>query len=93
MLSIGHPIRIGVDPHPAISARRLTHRDIVLREGSSCHGCAAPFISAWLFAAYHSTVPIGIYVVICVVISVVSAALLTDYTNKDTSLEVRYGNV
>ena len=56
-------------------------------------GGPAPFISAWLFAAYHSTVPIGIYVVICAVISVVSAALLTDYTNKDTSLEVRYGNV
>jgi MFS family permease len=56
-------------------------------------GGPAPFISAWLFAAYHSTVPIGIYVVICAVISVVCAALLTDYTNKDTSLEVRYGNV
>jgi hypothetical protein len=45
----------------------------------------APFISTWLFATCHSTFPIGIYVVICAIISIIATALLPDYTNKDIS--------
>jgi hypothetical protein len=54
-------------------------------------GGPAPFIATWLFASYHSTIPISIYIVICAVISIVSSYLPTDYTNKDTSLEAQYG--
>jgi MFS family permease len=54
-------------------------------------GGPAPFIATWLFASFHSTIPISIYILICTVISIVSSCLLADYTNKDTSLEAQYG--
>ncbi|HXC27627.1 MAG TPA: MFS transporter [Stellaceae bacterium] len=53
-------------------------------------GGPAPFISTWLFASYHSTFPIGIYVVICAVISIVTTLMLPDYTNKEISTEAGY---
>ena len=53
-------------------------------------GGPAPFIATWLFATYHSTFPIGIYVVICAIISIIATALLPDYTNKDISTEAHY---
>jgi hypothetical protein len=40
-----------------------------------------------LFAAYHSSLPIAIYIAGCAVIGIVSTALLTDYTNTDISAE------
>jgi hypothetical protein len=52
-------------------------------------GGPAPFISTWLFATYSSTTPIGIYVVVCAVISIAATAMLPDYTNKDISEEAR----
>src|SRR5581483_12364739 len=45
-------------------------------------GGPAPFISTWLFATYHSTFPIGLYVVVCAIISIVCTMMLPDYTNK-----------
>jgi MFS family permease len=53
-------------------------------------GGPAPFISTWLFATYHSTFPIGIYVVICAVISIGATLMLPDYTNKEISTEAGY---
>jgi hypothetical protein len=53
----------------------------------------APFISTWLFATYKSTVPIGIYISICAVISIAATLLLRDHTNKDIALEHQYDNV
>ena len=53
-------------------------------------GGPAPFIATWLFATYQSTFPIGIYVVICAIISIIATALLPDYTNKDISTEAHY---
>jgi hypothetical protein len=41
----------------------------------------------------NSTIPIGIYITICAVISIASALLLRDYTNKDIALEHQYGSV
>jgi hypothetical protein len=40
-----------------------------------------------------SRVPIGIYAVVTAVISIWSALLLLDQTNKDIAHEVNYGNV
>jgi hypothetical protein len=40
-----------------------------------------------LFAAYESGFAIAIYILVCAVISIASAALLTDYTNCDISPE------
>jgi MFS family permease len=53
-------------------------------------GGPAPFISTWLFASYHSTFPIGIYVVICAVISIATTLMLPDYTSKEISTEAGY---
>jgi MFS family permease len=46
-------------------------------------GGPAPFIATALFAAYHSGYAIAFYILGCGVISIVAAALLKDYTNKD----------
>jgi MFS family permease len=55
-------------------------------------GGPAPFIATWLFSTYHSSFPIGIYAVVCAAISICSALLLPDRTNKDIAHEVDYGN-
>ena len=46
-------------------------------------GGPAPLIATALFAAYHSGYVIALYILACAVISLVSTAMLTDYTNKD----------
>jgi MFS family permease len=53
-------------------------------------GGLSPFISTWLFASYHSTIPICIYVVLCAAISIVASCLLTGRTqdNENVSSEV-----
>jgi MFS family permease len=48
-------------------------------------GGPSPFIATALFAAYHSSFPIALYILVCGVISIIAAALLTDYTGKDIS--------
>jgi hypothetical protein len=53
-------------------------------------GGPAPFIATWLFATYQSTIPIGIYIVVCAIISIIATMLLPDYTNKDISTEAHY---
>jgi MFS family permease len=50
-------------------------------------GGPAPLIAAALFAQYHSGYAIAIYIFACAVISLVSTAMLADYTNKDISAE------
>jgi MFS family permease len=50
-------------------------------------GGPAPFIATALFAVYHSGYAIAFYILGCGVISIVAAALLKDYTNKDISEE------
>jgi hypothetical protein len=40
-----------------------------------------------LFAAFHSGYSVAIYIAVCAVISVISAALMPDYTGKDISAE------
>jgi hypothetical protein len=52
-------------------------------------GGPAPLIAAALFARYRSGYAIAGYIVVCALISIVSAAMLTDYTNKDISEEYR----
>ena len=51
-------------------------------------GGLAPFISTWLFASYHSTIPISIYVVICAAISIFACCLLTGRAMENNSFEV-----
>jgi hypothetical protein len=44
-------------------------------------------IATWLFGTYHSSFPIGIYIAVCAVITLVATALRTDYTGKDISAD------
>ena len=50
-------------------------------------GGPAPLIATALFAAYNSGYAIAFYILVCAIISVISAALLPDYTNRDISAE------
>ncbi|MBV8120040.1 MAG: MHS family MFS transporter [Alphaproteobacteria bacterium] len=50
-------------------------------------GGPAPLIATALFAAYKSGYVIALYILVCAVISLISAALLPDYTNRDISAE------
>ncbi|MBV8736210.1 MAG: MHS family MFS transporter [Alphaproteobacteria bacterium] len=50
-------------------------------------GGPSPFIAAALFATFHSSFPIALYIMACGIIGVVATSMLTDYTNKDISAE------
>jgi MFS family permease len=50
-------------------------------------GGPAPLVATALFAAYHSGYAIALYILACAVISLISTALLPDYTNRDVSQE------
>ena len=92
---IPHDIMYG--PQAALIAESFTGRlrysgaSIGYQLASIIAGGPAPLIAAALFATYHSWVVISIYITVCSVISVVSAALLTDYTGKDISAEYAFG--
>ena len=47
-------------------------------------GCPAPLLATALFAAYNA---IAFYILVCAVVSVLSTALLPDYTDRDISAE------
>src|SRR5207302_10620201 len=50
-------------------------------------GGPSPFIATALFATYHSSLPIALYILGCGVIGFVAVSRLTDYTNRDVSQE------
>jgi hypothetical protein len=50
-------------------------------------GGRAPLIATALFAAYHTGYAIAIYLALCSVITLISTALMPDYTGKDVSTE------
>jgi MFS family permease len=50
-------------------------------------GGPSPFIATALVAAYHSSLPISLYILACALIGIAATSLLTDYTNKDISAE------
>ncbi len=91
---IPHDIMYG--PQAALIAESFTGRlrysgaSIGYQLASIIAGGPAPLIATALFAAYHSWVPIAIYIAICAVITIVAVAMMTDYTNQDISLE--YGD-
>jgi hypothetical protein len=50
-------------------------------------GGPAPIIATWLFATFHSSVPIALYILLLAIIGIIATSMLTDYTNKDISAE------
>ncbi|HEX3864339.1 MAG TPA: MFS transporter [Stellaceae bacterium] len=87
------PVMTMYGPEAALIAEAFTPRlrysgaSLGYQLASIIAGGPAPFISTWLFATYHSTLPIGIYVVACAIVSIGATSLLPDYTNKDISEE------
>jgi MFS family permease len=92
------PIMIMYAAEAALIAEAFTPRlrysgaSIGYQSASIIAGGPAPFIATWLFSTYHSSFPIGIYACVCAAISICSALMLPDQTNKDIAHEVNYGN-
>jgi len=88
---IPHDMMYG--PQAALIAEAFTPRlrysgaSIGYQLASVIAGGPAPIIATALFAAYGTGYAVAIYILACAVISLVSAALMPDYTGKDISAE------
>jgi len=86
---IPHDIQYG--PQAALIAESFTPRlrysgaSLGYQLASIIAGGPAPLIAAWLFQTYQTGYAIAIYIAACAVISLISAALMPDYTGKDIS--------
>src|SRR6516164_6430649 len=86
---IPHDMQYG--PQAALIAEAFTPRlrysgsSLGYQLASVIAGGPAPLIAAWLFQTYHNGYAVAIYIAACAVISLVSAALMPDYTGKDIS--------
>jgi MFS family permease len=87
------PVMTCYGPEAALIAESFTPRlhysgtSLGYQLASIIAGSRSPFIATALFAAFHSSLPIALYMVVCAIIGIVATALLTDYTNKDISAE------
>ena len=87
------PVMTQYGPEAALIAESFSPRlrysgtSIGYQLASIIAGGPAPIIATWLFATYHSSLPIAIYILILSIIGIASTSLLTDYTNKDISAE------
>jgi hypothetical protein len=94
---IPHDMMYG--PQAALIAEAFTPRlrysgaSLGYQLASIIAGGPAPLIATALFAAYHTGYAIAIYIAACTVISVISAALMPDYTGKDISAEYDAGTL
>ncbi len=92
---IPHDMMYG--PQAALIAESFTGRlrysgaSLGYQLASLIAGGPAPLIATALFAHYKSGYTIAVYILACCIVSLVSAAPLNDYTNKDISLEARHG--
>jgi metabolite-proton symporter len=88
---IPHDMMYG--PQAALIAEAFTPRlrysgaSLGYQLASVIAGGPAPLIATALFASYKSGYSIAIYIAACAVVSLVSAALMPDYTGKDISAE------
>jgi hypothetical protein len=88
---IPHDIMYG--PQAALIAEAFTPRlrysgaSLGYQLASIIAGGPAPLIATALFATYRSGYAIALYIAACAVISLVSAALMPDYTGRDISAE------
>ena len=88
---IPHDMMYG--PQAALIAEAFTPRlrysgaSLGYQFASVIAGGPAPLIATALYATYHTGYAIAIYLALCAVISLVSTALMPDYTSKDVSAE------
>ena len=87
------PVMTQYGPEAALIAESFSPRlrysgtSIGYQLASIIAGGPSPFIATWLFATFHSAIPIAVYIAACAVIGIVATAMLTDYTGKDISAE------
>jgi MFS family permease len=87
------PVMTEYGPEAALIAESFTPRlrysgsSLGYQLASVIAGGPSPFIATWLFARYHASWPIAVYIFLCAIIGIVSTALLRDYTNKEISAE------
>ena len=87
------PTSMTYGPEAALIAEAFTPRlrysgsSLGYQLASVIAGGPAPLIATALFAAYHTTYAIAIYIAACAVVSLVSASLMPDHTGKDISAE------
>jgi MFS family permease len=92
---IPHDMQYG--PQAALIAEAFTPRlrysgaSLGYQLASIFAGGPAPIIATALFAAYGSGYAIAVYIAVCSVITLVSAAFMPDYTGKDISTEYDEG--
>jgi metabolite-proton symporter len=88
---IPHDLQYG--PQAALIAESFTPRlrysgsSLGYQLASIIAGGPAPLIATALFAAYHTAYAIAIYIAGCAIISLISAAMMPDYTGRDISAE------
>src|ERR1700676_1228971 len=87
------PVMTQYGPQSALIAESFSPRlrysgtSIGYQLASIIAGGPAPIIATWLFATYHSSLPIAIYILVLAIVGIISTSMLTDYTNKDISEE------
>jgi MFS family permease len=92
---IPHDLMYG--PQAALIAEAFTPRlrysgaSLGYQLASIIAGGPAPLIATALFAKYHSGYAIALYIAACAVISLISAAMMPDYTGRDISAEYDAG--
>jgi metabolite-proton symporter len=88
---IPHDMQYG--PQAALIAEAFTPRlrysgaSLGYQLASIVAGGPAPLIATALFATFHSGYAIAIYIAACAVVSLISTALMPDYTGQDISKE------
>src|SRR5499433_1819101 len=88
---IPHDMQYG--PQAALIAEAFTPRlrysgsSLGYQLASVIAGGPAPLIATALFAHYQTGFAVAIYIAACAAVSLVSAALMPDYTGKDISME------
>jgi MFS family permease len=88
---IPHDMQYG--PQAALIAEAFTPRlrysgsSLGYQLASVIAGGPAPLIATALFAAFNTGYAIAIYIAVCAVISLISAAMMPDYTGQDISME------
>jgi MFS family permease len=88
---IPHDLQYG--PQAALIAEAFTPRlrysgsSLGYQLASIIAGGPAPLIATALFAAFHTGYAVAVYITLCAVISLISTALMPDYTGRDISAE------
>jgi MFS family permease len=87
------PMMTCYGPQAALIAESFTPRlrysgaSLGYQLASIIAGGPSPFIATALFATFHSSLPIAFYIMLCGILGIVAATLLTDYTGRDISAE------